>query len=215
MPNDFHSVLESLNRVRKIIEDLVLVVESLIHLQFELLPQPFEFIHRLPLEFFHVLVLSLKLILHVVSEGAELQALVCALIIYLLMKFVLLIVQLLQNVLFTVDTSLHLIVKSALLILQISAHDQNGLVTFDNAVLDLLMNAGFNSVHSFLRDLKLVSIVLTHFPDFLLKILLKESELVLKLGCKRLECVLHTLNLCVGEVFISLYFSSDILELGL
>ena len=77
------------------------------------------------------------------------------------------------------------------------------------------MNAGFDSVHSFLRNLKLVSIVLTHFPDFLLKVLFEKSELVLKLGCKCLECVLHTLNLCVSEVFISLNFAIDVLELGL
>ena len=159
--------------------------------------------------------LSLKLVLDVVAECTEFQTLVRALIINLLVKLVLLIVKLLQNVLFTVDTRLHLIIKGALLVLKVCAHDQNRLITLNNAVLDLLVDAIFDVIHAFLSNFEFVSIMFTHFTDLFFKVFLKKTELVLEFRSESFESVLHSFHLSVCEVFIGLDLAVDVLELSL
>lgn len=115
--------------------------------------------------------LSLKLILDIVTEGTKLQAFIGALVINLFVKLVLLIIKLLQYVFFTVNTSLYLVIESTLLILQIRTHHQNRFIAFHNTVLDLLVDAVFNSVHAILGNLEFISVVFTHLSDLFFEVL--------------------------------------------
>ena len=111
---DFHCVLEGLHALRQIIYDLVLIVETLIHFVFEGLTQALELGHRLALEFFNILMLLLELATAVVFECSKLKRLISSLFIYLLMQFVLRIVNLLHNVFLALDTGLALAVELVL-----------------------------------------------------------------------------------------------------
>ena len=172
LPNNFHGVLESLYCVRQVVKDFILVVETLIHLKFKLLAKASEFVHCLPLEFLDIFVLPLQLIFDVISEGTKLETLIGPFIINLLVKLVFLIVKLLEDVLLSVNASLHLFVKGSLLVVQVCPHSKNGLITFNNAIFNFLMNAILNAIHAFLRDPELVAVVLSHKSDLLLELLL-------------------------------------------
>ena len=69
---NFHSVLEGLDALREAVEDLVLLVEPLIHFVLEVLTESCKLSHCLPLELLNVFVLLLKLAIGVILEGAEL-----------------------------------------------------------------------------------------------------------------------------------------------
>ena len=109
--NDFHCILECLNALAETIDDLILCIETLIHLMLESLPQSHELSHGLSLEFFDILVLPLKLPICLIFECTKFQRLVCALIIYLLLEVVLAIVHLLHDVLLTFYPRLNLAIK--------------------------------------------------------------------------------------------------------
>ena len=72
LSDNLHSVLESLDALWETIEDLVLLVETLIHFVFEVLTEPCELSHCLPLELLNVFVLLFELAIGIILEGAEL-----------------------------------------------------------------------------------------------------------------------------------------------
>ena len=78
------------------------------------LSQPHELGHGFSLEFLDVFVLLLKLTVRGVLEGAELEGLVCSLVINLLLQVVLAIVHLLHDVLLALNTRLYLTIELVL-----------------------------------------------------------------------------------------------------
>ena len=72
LSNNLHSVLESLDALWETIEDLVLLVETLIHFVFEVFTESRELSHCFPLELLNVFVLLFELAISVILEGAEL-----------------------------------------------------------------------------------------------------------------------------------------------
>ena len=117
--------------------------------------------------------LPLQLIFDVISEGTKLKTLISPFVINLLVKLVFLIVKFLQDVLLSVNASLHLLVESSLLVVEVCPHNKNCLVTFNNAVFNFLMNASFNAIHPVLCDPEFVAVVLSHKSDLLLELLLE------------------------------------------
>jgi hypothetical protein len=77
------------------------------------------------------------------------------------------------------------------------------------------MNAILNAIHAVFSDPELVAVVLSHKSDLLLELLLQLTELEFEFRCEGFQGILDTLNLSICEVFIGLYFPSDVLELGL
>lgn len=111
LAHDFHCILESLDALRQAVDDLILLVETFIHLVFELLSQTHELCHCVPLELFNVFVLFLQLAVGVVFEGAELKRFVGALVVNLFLQVVLAVVHFLEDILLSLDARLHLSVK--------------------------------------------------------------------------------------------------------
>jgi hypothetical protein len=64
------------------------MIKSFVHLELESFSQLLKFVHGSLLELFHILMLPLKLILHIVSESTELQTFISPLFIDFLMQFV-------------------------------------------------------------------------------------------------------------------------------
>jgi hypothetical protein len=131
------------------------------------------------------------------------------------MKFVFLIVQLLKDVLLSIDTSLYLLIKSSLLIVKVSSNYQNGFITFNNTILDFLMNALFYFVHAVLGYPELVAVVLLHQANLFFELLLELAKLELKLRSESFESVLNAFDFSICEVFVCLDFAINVLELGL
>lgn len=176
--------MESLDAERQAVDDLVLLVETFVHLVFELLSQPHELGHCFSLELLNILVLLLQLRVGVVLEGSEFQGLVGPLIIDLLLQVVLAVVDLLHDVLFALDSRLHLPVE---LVLQPYDQQSNSIrspVTFQSqltikrflrlvnlfirfrySIFDLLRNRCLKPVKPLLSLSKLRPIVLSHRID--------------------------------------------------
>ena len=72
LSDNLHSILEGLDALRETVEDLVLLVETLIHFVFKVLTKSCEFSHCLPLELLNVFVLLFELAIRVILESAEL-----------------------------------------------------------------------------------------------------------------------------------------------
>lgn len=159
--------------------------------------------------------LSLQLILHIIAEGTELQTLVSLFMVNFLVKFVFFVIQLLQDILFPFNASLAFFVEGPLLCLQLSAHQVNCLVALYYAVVNLLMNAFFNVVHALFRYSEFVAVVFAHLPDLILKFLSQKSKFVFEFAGESFKSISDSLYLCNREVFIGLYFPSNVLELRL
>ena len=109
-----HRILESLDALRQTVDDFVLLVEPLVHLCLKSFSESHELSHCLLLEFFDVLVLHFKLLVAIIFELAHGKGFVCPLVINFFVQFVLLIIDLLHNVLFSLDSGLYFSIESVL-----------------------------------------------------------------------------------------------------
>lgn len=106
--------MESLDALRQTVDDFVLRVETLLHLILEALSESHKLGHSFPLELFDIFVLFFKLTVSCVLEGTELQRLVSALVINLLLQIVLAVIHLLHDILLTFDSHLNLTIELVL-----------------------------------------------------------------------------------------------------
>lgn len=234
LADDFHRILEGLDALRQAIDDLVLLIEALVHFVLETLAEPHELSHCFPLELLDIFVLLLELTVCVVFEGAELQRLVCSLVVDFLLQIVLAVVDFLQDVLLTLDSGLHLSIK-----LRLKAYSQrktqwlvsqevprqltvkgvlrliDALVCFGYTILDLLRDGIFKTVEAVLCVFKLNTVAVSHRIDLSLEVLLERAQLVFKLGPEGLQCVVDSLGLRLSEVPVCLNLALNVLELGL
>jgi hypothetical protein len=68
----------------------------------------------------------------------------------------------LEYVLFSINTGLDFFIKGSLLIIEVCSDNKDGFVTFNNTILNLLMNAFLNSIHALLGDSELIAVMLSH-----------------------------------------------------
>jgi len=125
--------------------------------------------------------LALELVLNIITESTKLEAFVCSLVIYLFVKLVFLVIELLQYVLFSFNPRCNLLIESTLLGLEICPRCIKVLITFYDPITYLFMDTVLNCVHSVLRDTELIPVVLLHLSDLLLKVFFQQSQLVFKL----------------------------------
>ena len=109
-----HRILESLDALRQTVDDFVLLVEPIVHLCLKSLPESHELSHCLLLEFFDVLVLHFKLLVTIVFELAHGEGFVCTFVINFFVQFVFLVIDLLHNILFSLDSGLYFSIESVL-----------------------------------------------------------------------------------------------------
>ena len=109
-----HRILESLDALGQTVDDFVLLVESLVHLILKSLSESHELSHCLLLEFFDVLVLHFKLLVAIIFELAHGKGFVCPFVIYFFVQLVLLVIDLLHDVLFSLDSGLYFSIESVL-----------------------------------------------------------------------------------------------------
>lgn len=111
LSDNLHSVLESLDALRETVEDLVLLIETLVHFVFEVLTESCELSHCLPLELLNVFVLLFELAIGIILESAELKCFVSSFVINLLVEVVLAVVDLLHDIFLAFNTRLHLTIE--------------------------------------------------------------------------------------------------------
>ena len=111
LSDNLHSVLESLDALRETVEDLILLIETLVHFVFEVLTESCELSHCLTLELLNVFVLLFELAIGIILESAELKCFVSSFVINLLVEVVLAVVDLLHDIFFAFNTRLHLTIE--------------------------------------------------------------------------------------------------------
>ena len=111
LSDNLHSVLESLDALRETVEDLVLLIETLVHFVFEVLTESCKLSHCLPLELLNVFVLLFELAIGIILESAELKCFVSSFVINLLVEVVLAVVDLLHDIFLAFNTRLHLTIE--------------------------------------------------------------------------------------------------------
>ena len=141
LSNNLHCILEGLDRVREVIDYLVLRGKPIIHFIFQLFSQFLELVHGIFLEFFNVFMLHLQLPIGVISELAQSQALISPLIINFLSKFVFFIIECLKDVLLPISTCLTLLVKLWLQVGEVILGSVDELVGFCHPILNFLSNS--------------------------------------------------------------------------
>lgn len=203
-----------------------MIFESVGHLIFESLPKAQELCESVDLERFNVLVLLVQLAQRFVLKPAQAKRLVRPLSVDFLVEVVLSIVDSLHDVFLTLDSCLHLRVKTVLQRYKQSFRLSNKLtvesalclvdggVGLSDPISDLLVNGRLQLVEPLLRILEIISVVLAHKADFGLKLVFKVAQVGLEPVAECAQSVVQAFRLSLREVSVGLDLALDILEFG-
>jgi hypothetical protein len=106
--------LECFHALREVVNDLILIVEAVVHLVLEAFAKAGKFCHRFALELLNVFVLPFELASAVVLKLTKLKRFVGALLIYFLVQFVFGVVNLLHDVFLAFNACLALAIELVL-----------------------------------------------------------------------------------------------------